>query len=419
MAAAREILRGKVLYRDIWFDKPPFYSLVYLLWGAHAGWPLRIAGALFVCITAFIAGLFAKAVGGEVAGKLGACLLAIFLTFDIHSSVLALAPDLLMVPLHLGAMYLAWRKRAFEAGFVAGLAMLFNTKALFVAAACALWVPEWRFALGFVLPNGVALAWMAIAGVLPDYWLQVWRWGMRYSQDTFLAHPLLEGLKRTGNWLGFHLALVVGVAVWMARQWSWRMAGWAILSLVAVTAGWRFFPRYYYQLLPFAVVVGAAGIALMRPRWRIVTLCLLLIPIVRFAPRYVTISSWPDLALMNDSRRAAELARAVAHPGDELLVWGYRPDVFVFSELPAATRYLDSQPLTGVLADRHLVSAKATAAELAAPNLREVERIRPAIIVDGLGVLNPELAADRYLPFLAEYQIAGRTSASIVYVTKR
>jgi len=31
MAAAAEILRGKVLYRDIWFDKPPFYALFYAL----------------------------------------------------------------------------------------------------------------------------------------------------------------------------------------------------------------------------------------------------------------------------------------------------------------------------------------------------------------------------------------------------
>ena len=50
-AAAAEVLRGKMLYRDIWFDKPPFYALVYVLWGASAGWPLRIAGASWILLS--------------------------------------------------------------------------------------------------------------------------------------------------------------------------------------------------------------------------------------------------------------------------------------------------------------------------------------------------------------------------------
>jgi hypothetical protein len=39
MAAAAEVLRGKLLYRDIWFDKPPLYALFYTLCGAVPGRP--------------------------------------------------------------------------------------------------------------------------------------------------------------------------------------------------------------------------------------------------------------------------------------------------------------------------------------------------------------------------------------------
>src|SRR4029453_7632854 len=106
-----------------------------------------------------------------------------------------------------------------------------------------------------------------LVGVLPDYWAQVWQWGMRYSRDTFLSNPVAEGLKRTTNWLGFHALLVIGVVYYLTRRWSWRIGAWGLLSMVAVTMGWRFFPRYYFQLLPFAAVVGAAGIAMMRPYW--------------------------------------------------------------------------------------------------------------------------------------------------------
>ena len=43
LAAAAEMLRGKTLYADIWFDKPPLFAGFYLLWGALAGWPMRVS----------------------------------------------------------------------------------------------------------------------------------------------------------------------------------------------------------------------------------------------------------------------------------------------------------------------------------------------------------------------------------------
>ena len=37
LAAAIEVARGKVLYRDVWFDKPALVAWIDLLWGARAG----------------------------------------------------------------------------------------------------------------------------------------------------------------------------------------------------------------------------------------------------------------------------------------------------------------------------------------------------------------------------------------------
>ena len=60
MAAARQMLGGKAIYRDIWFDKPPLVPSVYLLWGARAGWPLRLAGAIYALLACWIAFRFAR-----------------------------------------------------------------------------------------------------------------------------------------------------------------------------------------------------------------------------------------------------------------------------------------------------------------------------------------------------------------------
>src|ERR1019366_8097021 len=47
LAAAQQMRAGHVLYRDIWFDKPPFAPMLYTALGGEAGWRLRLAGALY------------------------------------------------------------------------------------------------------------------------------------------------------------------------------------------------------------------------------------------------------------------------------------------------------------------------------------------------------------------------------------
>src|SRR5512132_3615739 len=89
MAAAAEILRGKALYRDIWFDKPPLYAFVYTLIGAQPGLPLRVLGALFVLVCCWVAYRFARDLAGSVsAGAAAAGLTAFFLTFAVPSAAL-------------------------------------------------------------------------------------------------------------------------------------------------------------------------------------------------------------------------------------------------------------------------------------------------------------------------------------------
>ena len=411
-AAAIQMLFGKSLYRDIWFDKPPLSAAVYLLWGAHAGAPLRIAGAIFVFLCCLLIARFARELWTGKEGLTAALLLGFFLTFGIPSAVMALAPDLLMILPHLAAVYLAWRKRPLLSGLMAGIALLVNSKGVFVLAACLLWTGRsWPLLLaGVALPNVIALAWFGRA-----YWDEVWKWGALYSGQAF---ALETGFTRTLNWAGFHAAIVVAAAYALWRERNWRMLAWLILSGVAVAAGWRFFPRYYFQLLPVLVILAARGYTLLGRRRAIVWL-LLVIPLVRFGPRYVTLAlgreaNWSDIRMNQDSREAAN---RLGHEGT-LLVWGYRPDVFVYTRLPAGTRFLDSQPLTGVLADRHLTSSEPVAPELAAENRRELVKTTPTWIVDGLGPLNPKLAITEYPDlhdWLSAYEVVSRTPYSIVY----
>ena len=430
-AAALQMLDGKVLYRDVWFDKPPLFPALYLLWDARIGVPLRIAGAVYVFLICMMAWRFASELWGRREGIVAACFLGFFLTFGIPSAVMALAPDLLMILPHLAAVYFAWKNRPFLAGVAAGIALLFNSKGVFVLAACLLW--QWRalplLVAGFLAPNVVAVLALWFAGALPAYWQQVWIWGWLYSKSTFLEQPVRAGILRTLDWAGFQAALVLGAAWfwWRTRtRDSWRIALWVLIAFAGVVAGWRFFPRYYFLLLPPMAIAAARGYTLLGAR-RVVLLIALLVPLVRFGPRFASLARdlaedkqtrWSDLAMSQDSLRAARIVDSMSHPGDTLLVWGYRPDVFAYTRLPAGTRFLDSQPLTGVLADRHLTHSDVVAPELASHNREELTHTAPTFIVDGLGPYNPQLAITAYPDlsgWLKQYELVARTRESLIY----
>ena len=409
LAAAAEMLRGKALYTEIWFDKPPLFPAFYMLFGALAGWPLRVAGALYVLLSAWAAGRVAAHVWGQREERLAAALMAFALTFGIPASVMVIGPDLMLIPLQAAAFLAAWKRQAFAAGLLAGIGMLINGKMLLLLPVMIVLRPVWL--AGFLAPQLVLLP------VASAYWMQVWAWGSMYSRDTFIANPVLEGLQRTMNWMGFHAAIVIGAAVGLREQPAkrrWLL--WIACALVALTAGLRFSPRYYFLLLPPLTILAARGLALGK---RPLLLLLLLIPLIRFGPRYIELAqgkggTWSDLAMEQDSRAAAGLLEG---EGD-LLVWGYRPELYVLSGKPAATRFLDSQPLTGVFADRHLTNSTPTAAALARTNRAELISTKPEWIVDGLGPYNPQLAITQFedlRPWLQAYVETGRTQGTIIY----
>lgn len=431
LAAAVQMLDGRTLYREIWFDKPPLTPALCLLWGARDGWPLRFAGALFVVAACWLARKLAAKLWSQTEGFLAALGMAFSLTFWIPAAVIPLASDLLMLVPHMAAIYWAAAGCTLAAGVAAGVAFQINPKGLFVLAACLVFAfPRWRrLAAGFLLPNLGVLAWLIHSDALGDYYRQVWRLGAVYARDTFLANPLGEGLLRTANWAGFHGFLVVGAL------WCWksehaaqrrRLILWTLLAASGVVLGWRFFPRYYFLLLPPLVAAGARGILRMgRLRW--IVPALLLIPLIRFGPRYVTLAAdllagrphlWRDVALDQDSRAAARFLLKRARLGDTLLVWGYRPEIFVYTRLKPATRYLESQPLTGVFADRHLFQTKVSDHQLARAGRQELLRARPTWLVDGLTPINPALAMHSYpdlRPWIAGYQLVGSTRLARIY----
>jgi hypothetical protein len=422
LAVALQMKRGATIYRDVWFDKPPLVPAVYLLWGAAIGLVLRIAGAIYGLVACALAYAIASRLWTRREGYIAAALLGFFLTFDTHSAVLPLAADLLLLVPHLAAVLLAIQKRPLWSGVAAGIGFLFNAKAIFVLGACALfaWPAVIPLLAGFAIPNLIAAAWLSHAGALAPYFDQVWRWPAQYAGSPVVANPIANGVIRTVNWLGFHAALVIGAVCLWARAGRWKFIAWALLCFAGVALGWRFFPRYFFLLLP-PMVIACAGCAPTFLRYRAVAALALLslaVPLVRFAPRYILLQGWNDLALDRDSREASAIVTAHARPDATLYVWGYRPEIFVYTRLRPATRYLECQAMTGVPADRHLTQSKVVLTAGTHEAREELARSKPTILVDGLSLFNPALSISHYeelRPWLARYREIGRTRETIVY----
>ena len=151
------MLFGKTIYRDIWFDKPPLVALFSLVDGRAR----RLAAAPGRCslrsaVPAGCATRFARDLWSRREGVWAAGLAGFFLIFDFPAAVIPAASDMLMLAPHVAAVWMAWKRRPFWSGALAGVAFWISPKALFVAAACALWNPAgipWM-AAGFAAVGG-------------------------------------------------------------------------------------------------------------------------------------------------------------------------------------------------------------------------------------------------------------------------
>jgi hypothetical protein len=431
LAAAIQILHGKFLYRDLWYDKPPLAALAALVFGGWPGWPLRIAGSLVALASCAMAFRFARPLWGRREAFIAAGLLAFFQIFYLPGAVLPFEPDTLLILPHLAAVYLAWRGRALTAGVVAGFAFLLTPKAAFVVVACALFGRWLRLAAGFAIPSLAAVAWLVAGGAFIAYFDQVWRWGWLYATAPGTGPQARNAFMAVLNWAGFHAALVLGAWWWWRAdsRRDWRLWAWLALAFASAALGGRWTPRYFDAVLTALVIPAARGIALFESRrWAAVIVAVAVaVPALRFGPRYFVLAwedlrgtphPWRDVSMDQESRRAAEWLLDNARGGETIFVWGYRPNVVVYSRLPAASLWWDSQAITGVPADRHLADSQSIAPEWAARNQTALARSRPTFVIDGLSAYNPDLDIRKFpalAEWLAEYCPSLRESGITIY----
>jgi hypothetical protein len=250
--AAEQLLRGKALYREIYFDKPPVlpftYAILFKLFGAHI-LVIRLFTVVLVTAVSATLYLFGSSLYDRKTGVLAAALFGFFSTTGVSGHVQGLNTDFLMVlPYTLGAYFLTksiWPSGpamlpqsvvrqaflAFAGGTLTGVAAQTNPKGIFNLAffAMTLVVVLWirgrkplsgeerntirpRAAL-FLLAIAVAgsaagslpfIAYLGATKSLSDYVAYVWIWGFKYAGYFPLTDSLSTGLRVVLSYLALN-----------------------------------------------------------------------------------------------------------------------------------------------------------------------------------------------------------------------
>lgn len=545
-----EALRGKALYSQIYFDKPPLLAFVYafLFWifGAHI-LTIRLFTIAYSTAISGVLYLFGSRLYNKRIGLLAAAMFAVFSTTYPHLQVLS--TDFLMVLPYSAGAYLLVRSRldardasrnkgwlALAGGALAGLAFQANTKAifdlLFFAAFLAVsrrWESAERgtaeppreitaasskqssgarsglrlfvlAAAGLALSALPFLAYIAATRSLSAYWTYVWDWGARYGGYYSVGKIAAATLNSWINYLTLNNTLLIGFGFVLVkavrrlradRPGAEQAAGasfkamstyradvllliWFGASFAGVMIGGRFYAHYFLQTLPSLCLIGARGltgvVSSLKDRgesFRRVILAVLVIgfafTLVRFHSRGVLLAidwargttnrfnaTWYYNVRNHEERMAAAVVRDIPDeagaadrlgleairaggprmreangPADYVFVWGYRPEIYFWSGLLPASRFLSTQPLTGVPADIHYfgddyrsVLDESSTAMARALLIRDLQETRPKYIVDELGMFNADLSINSYpelKEFMADYKATGAVARFMIY----
>ena len=551
--AGEEIVRGKALYREIYFDKPPGLALVYafLFWifSAHVI-TIRLFTIVYSIAISAVLYLFGSRLYDKRVGLLAAGLFAVFSTTYTAGHVQGLSTDLLMALPYTAGAYLLVRSRchlcharrdlthqawlAVAGGALTGVAFHINPKGMFDLVFWAVLLIAWRrwaakagnaevgseesaleggidgatsirqsgvrlFALtaaGLAIGSAPFLAYIAATRALREYWLYVWDWGARYGSYNPASRMFVAGLTRSVDYFALNNTLLIGLIFVVAitfRRATHRFERngntdqapavfladaalllWLVVSYAGVILGGRLYAHYFFQILPSLCLIAARGLteisstlkncdAAFRRGITAVIVLGFVFTMIRFHGRTAILAAdlfrgrkseatagWlhdridreehmvaevvrelPDgedgaeRVGLEDIRAGGPRMREVDGPTDYLFVWGYRPEIYFFSGLLPASRYLSTQPLTGVPADVHYrgddyrsVLDEATTALARGQLIRDLQETMPKYIVDELGMFNSDLSINSYpelKEFMMDYKATGAVARFMVY----
>lgn len=367
------MLDGGELYVGFADNKPPllfaYYAGAQLLLGRGMLAVHLVTVLALVPLTAWAASAFyGHDRRGVVAGLAYLVYAAAGLGKDflaVNGEIVALLPATAALAMARDGARLARPGRALAVGALLGTASLVKQvggvwlvaigAALLIAAPVGRWARARAAAAlvaGAALPWCGAIAWFAARGAGAE----MIEWTLTYNA-TYLANPVTAAaatLHAASSWVPF--AAITGVAWWafgrsfreVMSRWQRTLLGLALAASVAATVpGYRFFGHYLLLVLPPLCLGAAPAVAALVARrgWRARV-------VIAWPLAALAVATASNLAVYRlgagsrdeTDRAFRDVAGAVASgpcgAGARLFVWGYAPQVYYYSELPPASRFV-------------------------------------------------------------------------------
>ncbi len=451
-AVARTLLDGGVLYRDAVDQRTPltYYAvaLLFRLFGENNLWALRAAVAVVIAGTGVGLFLLGRRTRNAAAGgwaTLIFCALTTNLLYPHDGN--AVHTEWFVILFTTWGSWWFWRTQARTdawpaavTGVVFGLAFLSKQPALLDFAAPLLTVcyaaatGHRRFAdaarslggmlAGFLAVNAAVLLYFAAHGALADLFFYTWTYNLRYyGPEVTLAERLLSAFKPFGMLLIEYplvlFGLLVATILHLVRlaqlrptaeeradqPFSFYLLMWCVTSLAAAASGGRGFDHYYIQCIPaFALSAGwfltsAASYARRHLRMPVVwsrptfvgIAAALLVGATALSAVVCPLASRGKIGYPYDSAtRASAFIKSLTTPEERIFVWGYNPDIYLYTDRRPASRFVYCSFQTGLIPWTNLAPEKDTRYAIVPGTmdtlLADLETSRPTFIVDcGVG----------------------------------
>lgn len=326
------------------------------------------------------------------------------------------------------------RWRLAGAGVVLGLLPFSKLQALPLGTALGLVLLVWIFrqppagrarpfraCLWLLVPTGLAclgmIASLWSSGLGPDVYQSYWVHNVDYARARALpwtssVYALHYLTQVSWGFAPFHygLLLLIGLSLPAQRRSSWRplLLGWLLLAAAyyAVLAPGRLYPHYLLLLsLPLTLLAGLQGGLLAQSLNRRRGLYCWAAFLVVGAGTQTMDRVWDRHAMLRlistDTSRAPILARInqLRRAGDCLAIWGWRPEFYVETQLPQATReaHTDAQLQAGPQQNYYR-----------ARYLADLQAAQPAFFIDSVGPgdfghVDPVIDGHETFPELRDY----------------
>jgi 4-amino-4-deoxy-L-arabinose transferase-like glycosyltransferase len=379
----REMLHGRVLYRDVVDHKPPAIYLTNAATQAIGG-PV---GGMVLLHALLIAAVWATGLllarigrrhdprGGAHAPLLAALLWCVFSTTMVDVDGLAANCELfMMLPLVASvAVFLDANEHArttgmIVAGALVGVAALYKYQAgIQLPLYAGAWLVAHRreparalaglagLAIGVALPIVAVGLYLRAIGGLDAAWFW-FRFNFSYIDAGSSKAELIVRLLVRGGFIAGSAALLyvlgaIGAVRALRGPAFARFAlAWLIVSAAAVFVGGRFFGHYFHQLTAPLAVLAAPLACRFAGRRRAIFIALCAVPATIFLALGALHDQVMEAAGQPDPDYPAVVAWLDAHaaPDDAICIWGNSPVLYFDANRPLGCRFVFANYLTGL-----------------------------------------------------------------------